>query len=1620
VDEDGMYRETRGPRRARGLVEALLGLTTIAIVGGWATAADAYVPFTGASVITAGFGGRHSCAIVSGAAKCWGDNTTGELGDGTTNQAQSPVQVSGLTSGVTAIAAGNFFTCAVQSGAAKCWGTNATGQLGDGTSTPHPAPVQVTGLTSGIVAVATGGSHACSLSSTGAVKCWGSNTNGQLGDGTTTGHPAPVAVSGLSSGVVGITAGTSHTCAVLSTGAVRCWGLNTNGQLGDGTQTQRPAPVVAYGLTSGAAGIAAGGSHTCAIVSGGLKCWGLNANGQLGDGTQAQELVPVDVVGLTTGVAGLSAGGSHTCAKTTATGLQCWGSNSNGQLGDGTLVLRRLIPVDVVGLTTGVTAVAASLQHSCALLAGGSVVCWGDDGSAQLGDNATTRRLLPTLVAGQPSVKAAAAGGLHTCAVVGAGALQCWGANDSGQLGDTTLTQRPAPVVVSGLATGVVATAPGVAHTCALTVAGGVKCWGANGNGQVGDNTTTQRSAPVDVFGLTSGVRAIAAGDNHTCALTNAGGVKCWGQNNTGQLGDNSTTDRSAPVNVSGLASGVIAIEAGAAHTCALTIANRVKCWGWNGFGQVGDNTQTQRNVPVDVAGLASGVSAIAVGEYHGCALVGVGVKCWGWNSFGQLGDGSTTDRWTPVSVTGLPAGVTAIAAGNGHSCAVMTTGALNCWGDDTYGQLGDGNTGTQSPVPVGVAGIGTATGVIAGGLHTCARLAGGLACWGLNSNGQLGDGSVIQRPVAVDVSTLAALASVDGGATHSCAITAGKGALCWGGNSSGQLGDGTLLGRVSLTAPSGMNSSIASIATGNNHTCTVVAGGGKCWGDNTFGQLGDGTQFQRLTAVDVGGLSGAMAITAGAGGDHTCALASGGAVMCWGNNGDGQVGDGSNTQRLAPVPVSGLASGVSMISAGQRHTCGVTSAGGAKCWGYNFNGQVGDGTQSPRYAPVDVSGLTSGVAAVAAGSLHSCAVTTAGAVKCWGLNSQGQLGDGTTAQRLTPVAVSGLSGGVVAVVAGAAHTCALTSTGGVKCWGDNSRGQIGDGTTTQRPAPVDVSGLASGVTAIAAGLSHTCALVAKVGVMCWGENNEGELGDGTMGTRPFPAPVLVVGPATRLAITSVNGGGSVAVASAFNVVVESRDAGDTPANVVASTPIALGLVGPGALGGTTTCTLAAGTKTCTVTGATIDTAQLGALLSASRTSGDALTGGLSPPFDVIATAPGAPTGVTAVQVQGGIQVSFTAPANTGGSPITGYTATCNPGAIATAGTASPIVVTGLVNNTPYTCNVRATNAIGSGGVSSPSGSVFYTVAQRTFVKSTGSDASSICAAAAPCRNLTSALAKTLPGGEVIVLDSAPYDVVTITMPVSILAGAGIFAGVSALPGQSAITVTAGPSDNVFLRGLVVTSEGGTNGLLFTSGGALFLENMIVRGYSQVGQANVNFQPAGAAKLSIKDSRIQSGATGLRIANAGADVGVMIDNVRFENNGTGIKATANGQLAIRNSVVAGSTQDGISLAAANALPLTATLDKLLVSGNALAGITSGGTLPVYATVSRSTVRGNGGTGIFASGGGSPSVTRVSQSSVVRNVTGVGAGAGGSILSRGNNTVEGNNADGSFSGTYSGR
>jgi len=532
---------------------------------------------------------------------------------------------------------------------------------------------------------------------------------------------------------------------------------------------------------------------------------------------------------------------------------------------------------------------------------------------------------------------------------------------------------------------------------------------GLYASGQLGDGTATDRLTASDVMGLTSGVSAISAGASHTCALTSGGGAKCWGHNGRGQLGDGSTTQHLSAVDVTGLTSGVSALSAGPSHTCALTSGGGVKCWGFNVYGQVGDGTTADRLTAVDVTGLTSGASAVAAGSWHSCALTSVGrVKCWGDITFGQLGDGTSEHRATAVDVLGLGPGASAIAAGYMHTCALIGGGGVRCWGRNDYGQVGDGTT-----------------------------------AW---------------RLTAVDVVGLA--------------------------------------------------SGVAAIAAGDYHTCAPTSAGDvRCWGWNEYRQLGDGSAMDRLTPVAVVGLpSGTRALAAGQA--HTCALTSGGGVKCWGENAWGQLGDGTTTERATPVDVVGLTSGVTAIAAGQAHTCALTSGGGVKCWGWNGLGQLGDGTTNDQRTAVDVSGLTSGVTAIAAGRIHTCALTSAGNVKCWGSNYAGQLGDGTTTDRLTPVDVAGLTGAIGAIAGGGEHTCALADGGGVECWGWNAHGQLGDGTTIDRLTAVGVVGLARGVAAIAAGGYHSCALTGG-GAKCWGWNEYGQLGNGE-GNRLVPVTVLM------------------------------------------------------------------------------------------------------------------------------------------------------------------------------------------------------------------------------------------------------------------------------------------------------------------------------------------------------------------------------------------------------------------------------------------------------------------------------------------------------------------------------
>lgn len=575
---------------------------------------------------------------------------------------------------------------------------------------------------------------------------------------------------------------------------------------------------------SGATALAAGSLHTCAVVvDGAVKCWGYGAEGQLGNGGTSDSTTAVEVTGVR-GATALAAGYYHTCALVADGAVKCWGHNLHGQLGTGYSIVSSTTAVNAIGVT-GATALVAGVEHACVLVAGGKIKCWGFSGYGQAGaDYFRTVIYEPRELDGIGDAFALAAGDRHTCALIAGGTLECRGDNYFGQLGNGKFISNPTPVNVTGVS-GATALAAEGGHSCTLVAGGAVKCWGDNGSGQLGNGSRRDSPTPVNVTGV-SGATVLAAGGGHTCVLVAGGAVKCWGDNASGQLGNGSTTISPTAVDVTGVI-GATALTAGVRHTCALVAGGVLKCWGDNTYGQLGNGSLTDSVTAVDVSDV-SGTTAIAAGGFHTCAVVaGSAVKCWGYNGFGQIGIGNTPQSTRAVYVAGV-SGAAGLAAGGFHSCAVLAGGALKCWGYNERGELGNGSR-SNSPTPVDVIGVTGTLALSAGSGHTCAVIVGGvLKCWGYNAEGQLGqlgNFSTANLSTPAIVTGVAGASTVAAGGGHTCVLVAGT-ARCWGGSVHGQLGDGPTGYVTGATVLQSISSAGAPANAASGHSVVSGTGG--------------------------------------------------------------------------------------------------------------------------------------------------------------------------------------------------------------------------------------------------------------------------------------------------------------------------------------------------------------------------------------------------------------------------------------------------------------------------------------------------------------------------------------------------------------------------------------------------------------------------------------------------------------------------------------------------------------------------------------------------------------------------------------------------------------------------
>ena len=705
-----------------------------------------------------------------------------------------------------------------------------------------------------------------------------------------------------------------------------------------------------------------------------------------------------------------------------------------------------------------------------------------------------------------------AAGQYHACAVRSDKTLWCWGHNTSGQVGTGTtdpLYLRPAQ---AGSGSDWAEVTAGGSFTCARDSARQISCFGTNGGGQLGDGTTTARTTPTPIGGGFTDWIQVESGANHTCAIREGGSLHCWGTNLRGQIGDGTTNNALTPTLVS--AGPWLSVSAGSEFTCAVKADHTLFCWGLDSSRQLGDGKTTSSSVPVQEKTLATDWASVTAANAYACGVKLDGTRfCWGANYVGQGGDG-TTAAITEPKAADPSTDWKRLDGGDLAACGIKQSGALHCWGDGSLGQTGQPGNETSLPTPTQV-GTDTDWTAVAGGLRfACGlRADGRIRCWGSAARAALGLGWSSDRNEPTPVGAAADWAEISVQLDDGCAIRQGGDLYCWGRNLNGQLGDGSAVTRID-PAPVGAGLTWKRVAVGRTHTCGIAAMGAgpdtlHCWGADSNGEQGNGAGGAQPAPAPITApptVTGWIDLAAGL--NHTCAVAEGGSLWCWGRNANGQLGDGTTTSQPAPKQVlpAGAADFVRVVASGD-FTCALRAAGALLCWGRNDVGQTGNGTTTtPVTTPVAVGNYLT----VSAGANHACAVAPDHTLHCWGRNANGELGLGNSVSPvLTPTKVGADADWAAAALGQGLSTCAVKQSGELWCWGVGSFGQLGLGGLASFTTPKKVPSPAPWK-ALSLGNEHACGIGADGRLWCWGASYGAQLGGGV----PFvSAPTPIVDP---------------------------------------------------------------------------------------------------------------------------------------------------------------------------------------------------------------------------------------------------------------------------------------------------------------------------------------------------------------------------------------------------------------------------------------------------------------------------------------------------------------------------
>ncbi len=697
--------------------------------------------------------------------------------------------------------------------------------------------------------------------------------------------------------------------------------------------------------------VAIADSHSCSVgTDGTLWCWGGNSRGQLGDGTNDDRSIPTRV-GDDEDWNLVTAATNHSCAIKDDGTLWCWGSATSGRLGIGSTGGEQEFPTPQrVGSDNNWQQVQGHSRHTCGLRDDRSLWCWGPNTNGRLGLGHTETQNIPRLVAADEEWIDIGIGQSHTCAIRADGTLWCWGMGNFYRLGVGDNEDRHEPTQVGSNNNWETVTG-GRNYTCATRTDGSLWCWGHNSEGQLGHDDTETREEPARV-GISSQWSTISAGDGFTCGLREGNELWCWGNNSVGQLGVGDTISRFRPVQVSSDHDWKVLATSGSEHFCAITDDGQLMCWGSQDAQQLGTGMNGGKKLEPVTLDTPPGVTHITAGSRHGCAVAADDTVCWGRGTGGQLGSGDRSNRPAPTPIDG-DSSFEAVSAGGSHSCGLSTDDRrAHCWGTALFGALGNGDSGFDSElvsIPQAVNADSGWTSLVTGALHSCGiDDDASLWCWGSTEDGRLGFGAEDDLGFTVDspqqVESDRNWSAISVGEEHSCRIQNDESLWCWGAGRIGRLGLGDDNEDHFFPAQVGDDGDQwTGVSTGRHHTCAIDDSRALyCWGRGDHGQLGLGNDEGRDEPTRVGGGSDWTAVSASR--NHTCGLRDGQTLWCWGANLWGQLGLGDEEARNQPVRVGDEGDWIA-VATGNRFTLALREDGTVAAWGVNEDGRLGDGT---------------------------------------------------------------------------------------------------------------------------------------------------------------------------------------------------------------------------------------------------------------------------------------------------------------------------------------------------------------------------------------------------------------------------------------------------------------------------------------------------------------------------------------------------------------------------------------------------------------------------------------------------------------------------------------------------